>query len=527
MAADISLLPGEYAAQEGDERALFALLEGRIEAVKIVDGIDTRRRRAASRRHLRRGADRARHRVPGRVPRGRAVARDARRAARLPRASRPRRRTWRGGRQAGGRPDGRLARPAGHRRRAAAAARDRRRAGARDAACAELRHFLERNQITFKWVTPDAPDAAEQWGGPLPADGDCPAIRVDRRQDGGAAAAAPRRRAARARHRGRPRAEYDTVDRRRRPLRPGGRRVRRLGGAAHDRRRARGARRPGRHLVADRELPRLPLRRLGRRAREPRAAAGAPARRRDPRHARDHAHRRRRRARCTSTAATCCARGRSSSPAASPGGASRSRASTGSPARASPTAPRAARRPTAHGLDVHIVGAGNSAGQAAMFFSTHARSVTILCRGDGLEKSMSRYLIDQLAARPNIERDAPHRGRRRARRRRARGDRRARQRDRRGRRGSESGGLFIFIGADAETALAAAARSRSTGRGYVLTGADVRRRRARGRSSATPTCSRRACPASSPAATCAPARSSASPPPSARAAWRSPSCTST
>ena len=55
-----------------------------------------------------------------------------------------------------------------------------------------------------------------------------------------------------------------------------------------------------------------------------------------------------------------------------------------------------------HGLDVHIVGAGNSAGQAAMFFSTHARSVTILCRGEGLEKSMSRYLIDQLATRSNI-----------------------------------------------------------------------------------------------------------------------------
>src|SRR5204862_3839045 len=34
--------------------------------------------------------------------------------------------------------------------------------------------------------------------------------------------------------------------------------------------------------------------------------------------------------------------------------------------------------PNTHGLDVHIVGAGNSAGQAAMFFSTHARSVTIV-----------------------------------------------------------------------------------------------------------------------------------------------------
>src|SRR5436309_15221781 len=39
-AADITLAPGECAANEGDERALFALLEGRIEAVKRVDGID-------------------------------------------------------------------------------------------------------------------------------------------------------------------------------------------------------------------------------------------------------------------------------------------------------------------------------------------------------------------------------------------------------------------------------------------------------------------------------------------------------
>ena len=44
-----------------------------------------------------------------------------------------------------------------------------------------------------------------------------------------------------------------------------------------------------------------------------------------------------------------------------------------------------------HGLDIHIVGAANSAGQAAILFSNHARSVTILCRGEGLEKRMSRY----------------------------------------------------------------------------------------------------------------------------------------
>ena len=39
-AADISLLPGEYAVYEGGERALFALLEGRIEAIKLVDGVE-------------------------------------------------------------------------------------------------------------------------------------------------------------------------------------------------------------------------------------------------------------------------------------------------------------------------------------------------------------------------------------------------------------------------------------------------------------------------------------------------------
>ena len=53
--------------------------------------------------------------------------------------------------------------------------------------------------------------------------------------------------------------------------------------------------------------------------------------------------------------------------------ARRSRASTASPARASSTAPPAATRRNVHGHDVHIVGAGNSAGQAALFFANHAR----------------------------------------------------------------------------------------------------------------------------------------------------------
>ena len=52
---------------------------------------------------------------------------------------------------------------------------------------------------------------------------------------------------------------------------------------------------------------------------------------------------------------------------------------------------------------VHIVGGANSAGQAAMHFSRHAREVRMLVRGSGLEHSMSRYLIDQIEATPNIQ----------------------------------------------------------------------------------------------------------------------------
>jgi thioredoxin reductase (NADPH) len=52
--------------------------------------------------------------------------------------------------------------------------------------------------------------------------------------------------------------------------------------------------------------------------------------------------------------------------------------------------------------EVYIVGGANSAGQAAMHFARHARSVRMLVRGEGLEKSMSKYLIDQIRATPNI-----------------------------------------------------------------------------------------------------------------------------
>jgi len=52
--------------------------------------------------------------------------------------------------------------------------------------------------------------------------------------------------------------------------------------------------------------------------------------------------------------------------------------------------------------DVYIVGGANSAGQAAMYFSKYARSVTMLVRGEALSVHMSQYLEDQIAATKNI-----------------------------------------------------------------------------------------------------------------------------
>jgi thioredoxin reductase (NADPH) len=55
------------------------------------------------------------------------------------------------------------------------------------------------------------------------------------------------------------------------------------------------------------------------------------------------------------------------------------------------------------GEEVYMVGGANSAGQAAVFFARYASKVVMLVRGDSLASSMSRYLIDQIAATPTIE----------------------------------------------------------------------------------------------------------------------------
>ncbi len=54
------------------------------------------------------------------------------------------------------------------------------------------------------------------------------------------------------------------------------------------------------------------------------------------------------------------------------------------------------------GQDVIIVGGGNSAGQAAVFLSTVAARVHVMVRGSGLAESMSQYLVDRIAAEPNV-----------------------------------------------------------------------------------------------------------------------------
>jgi thioredoxin reductase (NADPH) len=55
------------------------------------------------------------------------------------------------------------------------------------------------------------------------------------------------------------------------------------------------------------------------------------------------------------------------------------------------------------GQEVGLVGAGNSAGQAAVYLSSRAKRVWLIVRGTGLDTSMSRYLVERIAATPNIE----------------------------------------------------------------------------------------------------------------------------
>ncbi|HEY4163231.1 MAG TPA: FAD-dependent oxidoreductase [Dongiaceae bacterium] len=55
------------------------------------------------------------------------------------------------------------------------------------------------------------------------------------------------------------------------------------------------------------------------------------------------------------------------------------------------------------GHEVALVGAGNSAGQAAVYLASRVKKVTLLARGASLRSSMSHYLVERILAQPNIE----------------------------------------------------------------------------------------------------------------------------
>ena len=123
------------------------------------------------------------------------------------------------------------------------------------------------------------------------------------------------------------------------------------------------------------------------------------------------------------------------------------------------------------GKRVFLVGGGNSAGQAALLFSGYASEVTLLVRGRSLEISMSQYLVEQLAAKANVRvetecevAEVEGDGHLQAI---VVADRRTGARERR-----EADALFAFIGADAETGWLPRELVRDE-LGYVCTGRDV------------------------------------------------------
>ena len=468
-AADISLVPGEYAAHEGDERALFALLEGSIEAVKLVDGIP----RVVGERMPGdlfgevpitlgtvfpvgfRAAE------PSRVMRlepsdYHAIAADEPSLVKAVGALAGNRMSGPGGLSGlAAEPPPARAIVVGHRW---------------DPPCAQLRRFLDLNQVTFTWLQPDEPDAAEEWGGPLPPEEDRPVIRV---VDGKTVVRPQLRRVAEllGLDTEPASAEYDTV------IVGGG--PAGLAAAVHS------ASERLRTIVIEREAPGGQAgtsSRIENYLGFPAGVSGQELASRALQQAR------RLGAEILVTRSIERIDGESRRVYLDGGDVLQARTIVlacgvswrqlsvdGFDRLAGKGVSYGAARseaPNTHGLDVHIVGAGNSAGQAAMFFSTHASSVTIVYRGESLEKGMARYLVDQIAGRPNIktifrtEVVAAH------------GDDcldaiDVRNSDTGETTRLETGGLFIFIGADAETSWLPPEIALDRD-GYVLTGDEVK-----------------------------------------------------
>lgn len=177
VAADISLESGEYAAPQGSQAALFAVLDGRIEPVQRSDGVE----RVVGVRHPGEIFGEVpitlgtvfpvgfRAAVPSRVLRiephdYHAIASGSPDVAKeVGRLASHRISGLRGLQGLAADPPPPRAIVIGHRL---------------DPACTELRRFLDRNQVTFEWLSPDTPAQLQRWDGPAPADQDMPVIRV-------------------------------------------------------------------------------------------------------------------------------------------------------------------------------------------------------------------------------------------------------------------------------------------------------------------------------------------------------------
>ena len=126
------------------------------------------------------------------------------------------------------------------------------------------------------------------------------------------------------------------------------------------------------------------------------------------------------------------------------------------------------------GEPVVLVGGGNSAGQAAVFLAAHAAEVHMLVRGPGLAATMSSYLIERIAATPNIHLHVRREivG--------LTGDERGltsvrcRSRDGGDERDFAARRLFLFIGADPNSDWLHDCGVALDDKGFVLTGADAR-----------------------------------------------------
>jgi thioredoxin reductase (NADPH) len=125
---------------------------------------------------------------------------------------------------------------------------------------------------------------------------------------------------------------------------------------------------------------------------------------------------------------------------------------------------------------VVLVGGGNSAGQAAVFLSGHAARVLVLVRGEGLSESTSRYLVDRIAATPNIHvhtrtelsgLEPDENG--------DLGVARWKHRDTGAEQRQKVGHLFLFVGADPATEWLRDCDVALDAKGFVRTGPDLSR----------------------------------------------------